>query len=70
MKRIKLAKRWPDRISDTVVHEYPKGSTVDVSDAVATRAEKAGVLDGPAVDVKADEKGKSGSPDTPGDMST
>lgn len=67
MKRIKLAKRWLDRVSDTVVHEYPKGSTADVAEAVASRADKAGVLDGAAVDVKSDEKGKPGSPETPGD---
>lgn len=69
MKRIKLAKRWRDRVSDTVVHEYAKGSTVDVAEAVATRADKAGVLDGPPVDVKGDDKGKPGSPETPGDKS-
>lgn len=66
MKRIKLARRWRDRLSDTEVAEYPKGSTAIVSDKVALRAEKADVLDGPAVEAKVEIEGKPGSPEGEG----
>lgn len=51
MKTVHFALRWLNRTSDTVVEEYPAGSTVDVSDDRAEKAKAEGVLKGDPVDV-------------------
>lgn len=49
MKTIKLKKAWRNRVNATTVHEYPAHWSGVVSDEAAERAEKAGALDGAAV---------------------
>lgn len=55
MKSVEFAKSWRQPVSDTVVHEYPAGSKLDVSEAVAKAAFDAGVLTGEPVDVVVDK---------------
>lgn len=50
MKTVEFAKRWRNRVSETVVHEYPAGSTAVVSEEAAKAASEAGVLKGEPVD--------------------
>lgn len=50
MKTVHFSARWLNRISDTVVEEYPAGSTAVVSDDRAAKAAAAGVLKGEPVD--------------------
>ena len=50
MKDIELTKRWRRTVSETVVEEYPAGSKVTVTEAVAKEAVSAGVLNGEPVD--------------------
>ncbi|MGH6977833.1 MAG: hypothetical protein ACRED4_00835 [Brevundimonas sp.] len=51
MKSVKFAKRHRHQLTDTSYQEWPAGAEDIVSDAVAKKAEAAGVLDGEPVDV-------------------
>lgn len=50
MKSVKFAKRHRHQLTDTSYQEWPAGAQDVVSDAVAKKAEAAGVLDGEPVE--------------------